>query len=53
MINVLKINRGLLPYMDIEKFGKSSILYARCRFKIALVDLTGPAALVQRQNAVL
>ena len=30
--------------MDIEKFGKSSILSATCRFKIGLVDLTGPAA---------
>ena len=30
--------------MDIEKLGKSSILSARCRSKIALVDLTGPAA---------
>ena len=31
------------PYMDIEKLGKSSILSARCRSKIAFVDLTGPA----------
>ena len=30
--------------MDIEKLGKSSILSARCRSKIALVYLTGPAA---------
>ena len=27
-----------------RKLGKSSILSARCRFKIALVDPTGPAA---------
>ena len=30
--------------MDIEKIGKPSILSARRRSKIALVDLTGPAA---------
>ena len=30
--------------MDIEKLSKSSILSTRCCFKIALVDLTEPAA---------
>ena len=30
--------------MDIEKLGKSSILSARCHTKIALINLTGPAA---------